>query len=56
VNIAALTLGQSNGRLFQPLRYLPKGVSHVRVFLTVNQAGNGLLASHTGTQTIVRRR
>jgi len=55
VNIAALTLGQSNGRLFRPVGYLPKGVSHIRVFLTVNQAGNGLLASHTGTQTIVRR-
>lgn len=56
VNIAALMVGQSNGRLFQPLKYVPKGVSHVRIFLTVNQAGNGLLASHTGTQTIVRRR
>ncbi|HEX3226669.1 MAG TPA: cupredoxin domain-containing protein [Gaiellaceae bacterium] len=56
VNIAALTLGQQNGRLFQPTAYLPKGVSHIRVFLSVNQAGNGLLASHTGTQTIVRKR
>jgi len=56
VNVAALTLGQQNGRLFQPAAYLPKGVSHIRVFLSVNQAGNGLLASHTGTQTIVRRR
>jgi plastocyanin len=56
VNIAALMLGQQNGRLFQPTKYLPKGVSHVRVFLSVNQAGNGLLASHSGTQTIVRRR
>ena len=56
VNVAALGLGQQNGRLFQPTKYLPKGVSHIRVFLSVNQAGNGLLASHTGTQTIVRRR
>jgi plastocyanin len=56
VNIAALMIGQANGRLFQPLKYLPKGSSHIRVFLTVNQAGNGLLASHTGTQTIVSRR
>jgi plastocyanin len=55
VNIAPLTLGQLNGRLFQPLGYLPKGVSHIRVFLTVNQAGNGLLAAHSGTQTIVRK-
>ena len=56
VNIAPLTLGSQNGRLFQPVAYLPKGVSHIRVFLTVNQAGNGLLAAHSGTQTIVRRR
>ena len=56
VNIAPLTLGQLNGRLFRPVGYLPKGVSHIRVFLTVNQAGNGLLAAHSGTQTIVRRR
>jgi plastocyanin len=56
VNIAALELGQQNGRLFRPTAYVPKGSSHVRVFLTVNQAGNGLLASHSGTQTIVRKR
>ena len=56
VNIAPLTLGQANGRLFQPAGYLPKGTSHIRVFLTVNQAGNGLLAAHSGTQTIVRKK
>jgi plastocyanin len=56
VNIAPLTLGQLNGRLFRPASYLPKGLSHIRVFLTVNQAGNGLLAAHSGTQTIVRKR
>ena len=56
VNVAALMLGPQNGRLFQPMHYLPTGVSHIRAFLSVNQAGNGLLASHTGTQTIVRRR
>jgi plastocyanin len=56
VNIAPLVLGQLNGRLFHPATYLPKGVSHIRVFLTVNQAGNGLLAAHSGTQTIVRKR
>ncbi|HZS23922.1 MAG TPA: cupredoxin domain-containing protein [Gaiellaceae bacterium] len=54
VNIAALMLGQANGRLFRPVAYLPKGVSHIRVFLSVNQAGNGLLAAHSGTQTVVR--
>jgi plastocyanin len=56
VNIAPLQLGQLNGRLFRPVSYLPKGLSHIRVFLTVNQAGNGLLAAHSGTQTIVRKR
>ena len=56
VNIANLTLGQLNGRLFKPTAYLPKGVSRIRVFLSINQAGNGLLAAHSGTQTIVRRK
>jgi len=56
VNIANLTLGQLNGRLFQPAAYLPKGLSKIRVFLSINQAGNGLLAAHSGTQTIVRKR
>ncbi len=56
VNVANLTLGEQNGRLFRPVAYLPKGVSHIRVFLSINQAGNGLLASHSGTQTIVRRK
>ncbi|HSX21193.1 MAG TPA: cupredoxin domain-containing protein [Gaiellaceae bacterium] len=56
VNIVALDLGSLNGRLFQPTAYLPKGVSHIRVFLSVNQAGNGLLAAHSGTQTIRRVR
>ncbi len=55
VNIAPLQLGQLNGRLFRPTGYLQKGVSRIRVFLTVNQAGNGLLAAHSGTQTIVRK-
>jgi plastocyanin len=55
VNIAPLMLGQLNGRLFRPASYLPKGVSHIRVFLTVNQAGLGLLAAHSGTQTLVRK-
>jgi plastocyanin len=56
VNLAALELGQLNGRLFQPVGYLPMGMSHIRVFLTVNQAGNGLLAAHSGTQTVVRKK
>ena len=56
VNIASLTLGEQNGRIFRPLAYVPKGISRIRVFLSINQAGVGLLASHSGTQTIVRRR
>jgi plastocyanin len=55
VSVANLTLGQRNARLFQPGRYLPRGVSRIRVFLSVNQAGIGLLAAHSGTQTIRRR-
>jgi plastocyanin len=54
VNIAALDLGSLNGRIFRPVAYLPVGISHIRVFLSVNQAGNGLLSSHSGTQTIRR--
>jgi plastocyanin len=56
VSVANLTLGQLNGKLFQPASYLPKGLSKIRVFLSVNQAGNGLLAAHSGIQTIVKRR
>jgi plastocyanin len=56
VNLANLTLGAQNGKLFKPVAYLPKGVSHIRVFLSVNQAGNGLLGAHSGTQTVRRVR
>lgn len=52
VNVAALTLGEQNGRVFQPRNYLSKGTSRIRVFLTVNQAGNGLLSAHSGTQLV----
>jgi plastocyanin len=54
VNLANLTLGSLNGKLFKPVAYLPKGVSHIRVFLSVNQAGVGLLSAHSGTQTVNR--
>jgi plastocyanin len=54
VNLANLTLGSLNGKLFKPVVYLPKGVSHIRVFLSVNQAGLGLLSGHSGTQTVNR--
>lgn len=54
VNIAALQLGPQNGKLFRAVTYVPKGVSHIRVALSVNQAGVGLLGSHSGTQTVKR--
>jgi len=56
VSIANLTLGPQSGKLFRPVAYLPKGVSRIRVFLSINQAGIGLLAGHSGTQMVVRRR
>ncbi len=52
VNVAALALGPNNGRIFHASPYLPKGVSRIRVFLSVNQAGLGLLSAHSGTQTV----
>ena len=55
VNLANLTLGTLNGKLFKPADYIPKGTSHIRVFLSVNQAGLGLLAAHSGTQTINKK-
>jgi plastocyanin len=55
VNLVNLTLGTANGKIFKPSLYLPKGISHIRVFLSVNQAGLGLLSAHSGTQTINKR-
>jgi plastocyanin len=55
VTVANLALGEQNGRLFQASAYLPRGRSVIRVFLSINQAGIGLLASHSGTQAITRR-
>jgi plastocyanin len=55
VNVASLTLGPQSGRVFRPAALLPRGPSRIRVFLTVNQAGVGLLASHSGTQAVRRR-
>jgi plastocyanin len=52
VNVAALNLGPNNGRIFHASPYLPRGVSHIRVFLSVNEAGLGLLSGHSGTQTV----
>jgi plastocyanin len=52
VNVGALQLGPRSGRVFQPAHYLPKGTSRIRVFLSVNQAGVGLLSAHSGMQTV----
>jgi len=55
VNVGALKLGPHSGKVFSPGAFLPHGVSRVRVFLTVNQAGNGLLSAHSGMQLVRRR-
>lgn len=53
VKIAHIKLGPRSGRLFR-LR-LPHGTSHLRIFLTVNQAGAGYLAGYSSTVTVRRR-
>jgi plastocyanin len=55
VNVAALTLGSKSGRIFSPASYLPHGTSKIRVFLSVNQAGLGLLSAQSGTQIFHRK-
>ncbi len=55
VNVAALTLDRDSGRVFRAVAYLPRGVSRIRVSLSVNQAGLGLLGAHSGTQLVRRR-
>lgn len=54
VNVRALRLGRASGILFRPASYLPKGASRIRVSLSVNQAGIGLLGAHSGTQVTHR--
>lgn len=54
VNLKALKLGSASGVLFRVTNYLPNGVSRVRVSLSVNQAGIGLLGAHSGTQVVHR--
>jgi hypothetical protein len=55
VNVAALQLGRGSGALFRPAPHLPRGASRIRVSLSVNQAGLGLLGAHSGTQLVRRR-
>ncbi len=54
VNVAALMLGPRSGKIFSPAAHLPRGTSRIRVFLSVNQAGLGLLSAHSGVQTLHR--
>ena len=54
VNLVALPLNRSSGSLFRPALHLPRGASRIRISLSVNQAGIGLLGAHSGTQ-LVRR-
>jgi plastocyanin len=54
VNLRKLKLGSQSGRNFKLPRVV--GVSRYRMFITVNQAGAGYLASWSGTQTVRIRR
>ncbi|MBA2475430.1 MAG: cupredoxin domain-containing protein [Actinobacteria bacterium] len=54
VNIKKVTLNlYGSKRFFAPT--LPKGLSRVRIFMTVNQAGAGYLSSMSGTWSLTRR-
>ncbi len=53
VSIAKYTLGRYSGKLF---RVRPRVTTTYRIFMTVNQAGVGYLAAHSGTQTKRPRR
>ena len=54
VTVQRLVLGELGGKIF---RLRPARTGTYRIFMTVNQAGAGYLASWSGTQTIrVRRR
>ncbi len=55
VNLKALTIDSENGVLFRAAKFLPKGVSRIRISLSVNQAGIGLLGGTSGVQTIYKR-
>lgn len=48
VSIAKYTLGRYSGKLF---RVRPRTTTTYRIFMTINQAGTGYLAAHSGTQT-----
>src|SRR5919201_5839122 len=52
VKVRKLTLGAKSGRIFR----LPHVSGRYRIFMTVNQAGPGYLASWSGTQNVHYRR
>ena len=54
VSIRRLTLGRFSGRII-PISSLPRGRYAIRIFMTVNQAGLGYLAAHSGSQRVFRR-
>ena len=54
VSMRQLVLGRNSGRIFK-MSSLPRGRYSIRIFLTVNQAGMGYLAAHSGTQRVFRR-
>jgi plastocyanin len=53
VSVKKVRLNLSGQKQFRAT--LPKGRNRVRIFLTVNQAGPGYLASWSGTWTLIRR-
>jgi plastocyanin len=52
VSIQRYTLGRFSGKLFR----IPRTPGTYRVFVTINQAGDGYLESWSGTQPVRRRR
>jgi plastocyanin len=54
VSIRKLALGAHSGRII-PVSSLPRGRYSIRIFMTVNQAGLGYLAAHSGSQRVLRR-
>ena len=53
VNVKKVVLRQGSNASFRAT--LPRGRSRVRIFMTVNQAGAGYLASTSGVWTLTRR-
>jgi plastocyanin len=54
VSVRKLLLGRHSGRII-PVSSLPRGKYSIRIFITVNQAGLGYLAAHSGSQRVFRR-